>query len=121
MSAQNSGYSYKFTISGEELNGTSGISVGNRIIPNILNPPRVSPIGSPSFKMDCGSEVPLLFQKIVEPRFDGIGMKTGIPVNKPDFISESHFLGIMHATDKIHSPKFVAMIKASADTTGAKK
>lgn len=118
--AANSGYSYKITITAEELSFKPAMNGGSKPSHTALQPPMIDAKGTKTMLSDytISNLHHFAFNKIVEPRFDGIGIYTGQPVNFPDFISEQHMIGIMRATEKILEPKYEAMIKSTTGSTG---
>lgn len=116
----NNGYSYKITITAEELSNPGVLSGGSGMASTKLQPPKIDAKGTSTRLVDYTiSKVHhFAFNKIVEPRFDGIGKYTGQPVNFPDFISEHHLLGIIRATESILAPRYEAMITSKTGSTG---
>jgi hypothetical protein len=118
----NSGYSYKITITAEELSAPTALNGGSKVAPTLLQPPRIDAKGTSTslVKYTITDLHHFAFNKIVEPRFDGIGLYTGQPVNFPDFISEHHFIGIMRATERILAPRYDAIINSTTTSTTTK-
>ena len=116
----NNGYSYKITITAEELSYPTPMNGGSRPAPTRLQPSAIDAFGTKTMLADytISSLHHFAFNKIVEPRFDGIGQYTGQPVNFPDFVSEHHLIGVMRATESILAPKYKAMIKGTSGSTG---
>lgn len=117
----NNGYSYKITITAEELVRPNSLSSGSKMAPVLLQPPLVDSKRTPTGLTDCTVSKlhHFAFNKIVEPRFDGMGQYTGQPINFPDFVSEHHMIGIMRATEICLKPKYEAIIQGSTNTTTA--
>ena len=117
----NNGYSYKITITAEELSSPTPINGGSKPAPTLLQPPKIDMKGTKTklSEFTISNLHHFAFNKIVEPRFDGIGQYTGQPVNFPDFISEHHLIGIMRATEKILQPQYEAMINSTTGSTGS--
>ncbi len=53
------------------------------------------------------------FEKILEPRFDGIGQFTGVVTNKPDLLKEGHFISLMRCVDYYKNPKYKGVVKGT--------
>lgn len=117
----NSGYSYKITITAEELARPNNLSGGSTLAPVVLQPPLIDAKRTPTGLTDytVSRLHHFAFNKIVEPRFDGMGMYTGQPTNFPDFVSEHHIIGIMRATEICLYPRYSAMIYGNSNTTTA--
>ena len=86
-STTKNGYSYKISITGEEafdgkiLSGTSTMQVG------VVNPPLLSATKGYSNQLGRISKYNMwAFRKIVEPRYDELGRRTGVPVNFPELV-----------------------------------
>lgn len=116
---KNSGYSYKITITAEELSD-SPILAGGTKKTIIINPPVLKNDRSPVGSIFINKDSHWSFTKISEPRYDGIAYNTGVPCNNPDMISEHHMIGVLRAVDKLHKPKFEAMIKSKTFSTAVK-
>jgi hypothetical protein len=118
----NNGYSYKITITAEELSSPTSLSGASKMATTLLQPPKIDAKGTNTklIEYTVTDLHHFAFNKIVEPRFDGIGLYTGQPVNFPDFISEHHFIGIMKATEKILAPRYEAMINSTTTSTTSK-
>lgn len=65
-----------------------------------------------------------IFEKLSIPEYgaseDAIARFTGVPVNRPDFISDYHFIGLMRMVDKLTNPSYKGKIVAIYDTPGSK-
>ena len=92
------------------------------MVANVINPPQVSANGAPSLLIgmsDC-SNPSFAFRKIVEPRFDGIGLYTGIPINFPSMISEDIIIPIMKAIEKSINTEIKQRIDQSGTSNSPK-
>jgi hypothetical protein len=69
---------------------------------------------SPAINMFIQPHSTFNFNKITEPKYDGIADKIGRVSNVPDFISDYHFIGIMRNVDEIISPEYRAHITVNA-------
>ncbi len=116
----NMGYSYKITITAEELSMPSSLSGASKKAFTYLQPPSLDAARTPTklATTTVSSVHYFAFNKIVEPRYDGIGKYTGEPVNFPDFISEHHFIGLMRASEIGLNPNYEAIIVGSTGSTG---
>ena len=56
------------------------------------------------------------FEKISVPLYDGVCQFLGVPSNRPDFIKDYHFIGIMRNIDLYLAPTYRGYIYSS--TTG---
>lgn len=114
----NNGYSYKITITAEELSRPSSISGGSSKSVSLLQAPRIDSKRTPSNLKDytISNLHHFAFNKIVEPRYTGMGLYTGQPTNFPDFVSEHHLIGIMRATEICLQPRYSAMINSNGGT-----
>lgn len=54
------------------------------------------------------------FDKISYPKFQGIARYTGTPSNRPDFVKDYHFIGVMRCIDRFLSPTYSAFIFTTA-------
>jgi hypothetical protein len=54
------------------------------------------------------------YSKLTEPKFDGICNYIGTISNKPDMISNYHFIGLMRNVDVAIAPQYQADITASS-------
>jgi hypothetical protein len=59
------------------------------------------------------------FDRISIPRFDGVSQYTGVPSNRPDFIKDYHFIGVMRCIDRYLSPTYSAFIFTEASSPWA--
>ena len=86
---------------------------------NVVRPPVIQPANAVSTSMDTWIQKwPLWnFNKVTEPKFDGIGKYTGIISNRPDHISSFHFIGIMRNVDDMLKPNYVADILVTVQGT----
>ena len=61
------------------------------------------------------------FSKISPPLYgnkDSIARHTGLPANKPDFIADYHFIGLMRSIDDILTPLYTGYIGGTTTTPG---
>lgn len=107
-STTKNGYSYKISITGEEafdgkiLSGTSTMQVG------VVNPPLLSATKGYSNQLGRISKYNMwAFRKIVEPRYDELGIRTGVPVNFPELVQEHHMISILRSVEPLfyNAPK----------------
>lgn len=115
----NNGYSYKITITAEEIRNPTKLSGASKMASSFVQPPKMDARRTTTnFTEYTTTVLPrFAFDKIVEPRFDGIGQYTGQPVNFPHFISEHHMISIMRATERLLAPKYMGSIKGSGNST----
>ena len=119
MELTKAGYTYKITITAEDLATPTNLKGGTTAVAGVLNPPQLSDNKAPSLRSGSAMVYPhWAYKKIVEPRYDGVGIHTGQPVNSPTFISENHVLALMRLVDRMLAPSYQAMIKAKSNTTG---
>lgn len=121
MASTNNGTSVPQNISGTQLTINRGSQlIQTHLAANGLNAPRPNKDGSPSQAFNLSDASALFtFQKICPPDYgtsDSIARYTGIPINKPDFIADFHFIGLMRAADKFLLPKNKALIGGSGNT-----
>ena len=107
-STTKNGYSYKISITGEEafdgkiLSGASTMQVG------VVNPPLLSATKCYSNQLGRISKYNMwAFRKIVEPRYDELGRRTGVPVNFPELVQEHHMISILRSVEPLfyNTPK----------------
>ena len=117
--SSNNGYSYKITITAEEIRNPTRLSGASKATTSFVQPPKIDAKRTPTnFTKYTIMELPrFAFDKIVEPRFTGIGQLTGQPTNFPHFISEHHMITIMRATERVLAPKFMAGIVGKGNST----
>ena len=100
-----SGYSYKITITAEELSSGSVYAGGSVAKDYVMNPPQIKDTRAYSLMHGAVGRYPSwAFLKIVEPRFNGTGTLTGVPVNFPDMISEQHMIGVLRSHRRVGQP-----------------
>lgn len=65
-----------------------------------------------------------VFEKLDSPEYgtksDAIARFTGVPVNKPDYLNDYFFIGLMRMTDKITNPHYRGKIINIYDTPNPK-
>jgi len=99
---EKNGYSYKITITGEEKMSNSVIAGGSRLTKGALNPPKLSNTNAYSAQLGRVNKYNhWAFRKIVEPRYDKIGLITGIPENYPDLVQEHHIISVMRSIEPL--------------------
>jgi hypothetical protein len=109
-----------------KINGTTvTLNRGSQLydphsVGNGLNAPTPLKDGTPSDAFNVSDASALFtFSKICPPDYgtnDSIARYTGVPINKPDYVADFHFIGLMRATDKLLMPKNRAMITGSFNT-----
>lgn len=122
----NFGTSSRINIGGESLKALEGL-----VISPIVNDKRFasppSPKGTePSNAMSYVNRFrDFAFQKISPPEYGpdssdtnspSTPRVTGIPGNQPDYISDTHFIGIMRAIDDLITHKYSGNITGNGDT-----
>lgn len=114
-----SGYSYRVTITAEDLYPSSNLAGGTIPQDMVMNPPQIKNTRAYSKLIgNTGAYPSWAFRKIVEPRYDGIGFHTGFPVNFPDMISEQHFIGVLRSTEDILAPDNQFIIQETGTSNG---
>lgn len=89
----------------------------SKLYRGIVNPPIIDKSGIFSQQSIVQQTYPTWnFEKIVEPRFEGVAVYTGVPSNKPDFISEVDMIGILRSVDSYLAPKYAGLIKTRVKT-----
>lgn len=118
----NFGTSSRINIGGESLKALQGLVISPIVnSTQYASPP--TPNGSePSTAMTYVNKYrDFAFQKISPPEYGPDGENstpriTGIPGNQPDYISDTHFIGIMRAIDGLIVHKYVGNISGTGDT-----
>lgn len=117
----NTGTSSQITINGTTVTLNRGSQlISTHSVGNGLNAPSPNADGTPSdaFNMSDASSL-FTFSKICPPDYgtdNSIARYTGVPINKPDYVADFHFIGLMRATDKLLMPKNRAVIGGSVNT-----
>ena len=121
-STEKNGYSFKIRITGEELFKGSTYASGSRHTMGVLNPPIVQNNGAYSSQHGKVSKYNhWAFRKIVEPRYDSVGMMTGVPLNFPDIVQEHHMIGIMRSIEPMLKNSPEAMLQVYTTSPSVKK
>lgn len=89
-----------------------------------VKPPEISN-GNYSDALGVSNSFPaFVFEKISTPEYgvrnDAIARFTGVPVNRPDFLNDYHFISLMRMVDKITAPKYNGKVVAIYNTPGSK-
>lgn len=119
---EKNGYSYKITITGEERFTGSTYAPSSRYQLGVLNPPIVSNKNAYSAQFGKVSKYNhWAFPKIVEPRYDMVGLMTGIPVNFPDLVQEHHMIAVMRSIEPMLKNSPEAMLQVYTTSPSVKK
>lgn len=118
-----SGTSNPITVSGEDLQSRKNPSfspvegvettVNGKSV--VVKPPSGSVDGvSESLNLNQNCFPEFLFEKISTPEYgvskDAIARYTGVPVNRPDYVNDYFFIGIMRTVDKLVNPSYKGKI-----------
>jgi hypothetical protein len=106
----------RITITAEDfrLRRPGGIS---KIYRGIVNPPVIDKTGVFSSQAINQQVYPTWnFEKIAEPRYEGVAAFMGTPSNRPEFVSEHHIIGILRSIDLYLAPKYAGFIKTRTKT-----
>jgi len=99
------------TITAEDMNPLHPHIISDVDATGIVRPPELGVGGSPSEAMSYIQPWPSWnYTKMTEPKFDGVTQYLGQMSNRPDFISDYHFIGLMRNAELILGPKFDAYI-----------
>ncbi|MCK9279258.1 MAG: hypothetical protein M0P71_01330 [Melioribacteraceae bacterium] len=116
MSLTATGVSPKIIITAEDyqMHNYGNLS---KLYKGMVNPPVIDKTGIFSGK-GAGQQIypTWNFEKIVEPRFEGVSVHTGRPSNKPDFISEVSIIGLLRSVDLYIAPRYAGFIKTRVKT-----
>lgn len=92
----------------------SGMS---KIYRGMVNPPVIDKTGIFSPQSLSQQLYPTWnFEKITEPRYEGVAVFMGVPSNKPEHISEHHVIGILRSIDTYLAPQYAGFIKTRTKT-----
>jgi hypothetical protein len=58
---------------------------------------------------------PWIDEKLLEPKYDGVGVYLGMPTNQPTYIKDYHMLTLFRATDVILAPYYQGLFQVTAD------
>ena len=89
-----------------------------------VTPPKIT-AGNYSEALTNSNSFPtFVFEKISLPEYgvneNSIARFTGVPVNRPDFLNDYHFIGLMRMVDKIIKPKHKGKIVTVYNTPNSK-
>jgi len=105
-----------FPVSAEELRIIRRQAVTRTTIDGV-QPPILGQGGGPSWVHGLTNRwYPWIDEKIVEPKYDGIGVYLGQATNRPTPVKDYHMIALMRAVDYILAPVYVAQINATVDT-----
>lgn len=89
-----------------------------------VTPPKISAENVSGALSNTNTFPAFSFEKISTPEYgvrsDAIARFTGIPVNRPDFMNDYHFIGLMRLVDKITNPTYEGKVVTIYDTPGSK-
>lgn len=89
-----------------------------------VKPPKISNDNVSGALSNINAFPAFVFEKIATPEYgvrdDAIARFTGVPVNRPDFLNDYHFIGLMRMVDKIISPSYSGKVVAIYSTPGSK-
>ena len=118
-----SGTSNPVTVSGEDLQSrknpsfspVEGVETTVNGKPTVVKPPVGSANGvSESLTLNHNAFPEFVFEKVAAPEYgvskDAIARYTGVPVNRPDYVNDYHFIGIMRIVDKLVNPSYKGKI-----------
>jgi hypothetical protein len=110
------GTSPLITISAEEMSLTNVHNITKVKIDGV-KPPEVAQGSAFSHAMNLWIQLwpHWNYNKITEPKYDGIGDDIGQISNRPDFIKDYHAIGIMRNVDAYLRPSFFSHIYAQAN------
>lgn len=110
------GISPAFPVSAEELRIIRRQAITRTSIDGV-QPPILGLGGGPSWAHGLMNKwYPWIDEKIVEPKYDGIGVYLGQATNRPTPVKDYHMIAIMRAVDYILAPIYVAQINATVNT-----
>lgn len=112
------GTSPMISIPAESFNLTRYMTITSIGITIPVNPPSIANGGAFSHAMSMWLQpYPIInYNKITEPKFDGIGKHIGMITNRPDFISDFHMIGIMRNVDAVLAPNYHSHIMGIGNT-----
>lgn len=108
------GTSPRVTITRERMSEGKYHKIATQSLSNI-QPPSVSTANAVSVAMTKWVQPwpTFNFNKISHPLYDRQAQYTGIPSNRPEFVKDYHFIGIMRCIDLFLSPTYNAYIFSS--------
>ncbi len=124
-----SGTSDPFSVSGENLQSRKnpsfspvegvGTTANGRQVE--VKPPKVTSDNvSEALYLHRNPFPEFVFEKISVPEYgasqDAIARFTGVPVNRPDYLNDYHFIGIMRMVDRLMAPSYRGKINSSYNT-----
>ena len=120
------GTSPPINIGGEEFKPRKGVKLSEINDADLVaNPP--TPNGTEPSEMMSKFQNPyreFAFDKISMPNYGNsntaLARYTGIPANKPDYISDHHFIGIMRCIDSMLRQGYSGRITGDYDTPNAR-
>jgi len=117
--SQSGGTSPIFGISGEEADVMQVHNIASFTVKTV-NPPVINSGNATSLAMTkwINPWSNFNFEKISFPLYDGVCQFLGIPSNRPDFIKDYHFIGIMRGIDLYLSPTYSSTISAKTNGSG---
>lgn len=110
------GVSPFFPVTAEELQAHYNQGVTRVSIDGVEPPVSIGGIGGSASMNLTNLWFPWIDEKLVEPKYDGVGVLTGMPSNRPDLIKDYWFIAMMRAVDYILAPRYQAQITASVGT-----
>jgi hypothetical protein len=112
---RNSGVSPYITITSENIRSYKFCDASKVKFNDVVQPPKINTnvAISPAISNWIQTSPIWNYERVVEPKFDGICKKIGTISNRPDPISNYHFIGLMRDVDRIIAPQYDASISAS--------
>lgn len=110
--SSSAGTSPRFKYTGEELIEGKYHSISSFSVTTSVTPPEVAPGNTASLSMSKWIQPwpDWNFEKIASPLYDGVCKYLGTPSNRPDFIKDYHFIGVMRTIDFYLAPSYAAFI-----------
>ena len=117
MKMSNSGTSGTFSVTNEKMTPGKYHNISQFEITTV-KPPEINDGNAVSLAMTKWMQPwpDWNFEKISFPLYEGVCQFLGIPSNRPDFIKDYHFIGIMRNVDLYLAPTYQAYIYGT--TTG---
>lgn len=114
----NNGTSNKIIITDEPVNEQKYHSIAKYVNQMVASPPSLAPGNGVSTAMLkwVNPWPEFAFDKISEPRYDGVGQHTGTITNRPDLIKDYHFISLMRTIDIYNAPDYHATIDCQVNS-----
>ena len=118
--ASSSGTSPTFVVSGEDIIERKYHTISTFEVTTV-KPPQLNSGNDASLAMSKWVQPwpHWNFDKIAFPLYDGVCQFLGTPSNRPDFIKDYHFIGIMRNVDIYLAPTYSSYIVTKTEGVGA--